>query len=412
MKLLILTMRFPYGTNHEVFFETELRALARTFEEVIILPMKIEATRRAVPGNVECWAPIASSGRWLYAQSFFHPQFWVTMARLLVGCANAGKFGWVQLRSCVVSASFDLAMRRHGNLKELLKSRDLVVYAYWGAITALCLPLAKAKGAVTCARYHGVDLYLERQENGGYIPFRREVQAAADLNVFVSEQGREYFASRAGAEVGGQQVVSRLGSPDFGPPSARTLETESRAAVLMVSVSQIVPVKRVHLIARLAKNMALRRPVEWHHFGGGHSTLLATELATDMPANLTVRMHGTTANSEIRRFYRSNRVDLFVNLSASEGIPVSVMEALSADIPAVAAKVGGTSEVVIDGQSGMLVPPEQCERSAELAVRVLEALAYDGLLSQCSAREIWLQLCDAEKNASAFAALLRGLAVR
>ncbi|WP_176730482.1 glycosyltransferase [Devosia insulae] len=411
MKLLVLTMRYPYGSQHEVFFEPELRALAQAFEDVTILPMKAAAGRRALPSNVKCWRPLASHGRWLYVLGLLNPTAWKTLARLLSDCFKGGRLGWPQLRSSIVAACFDLAMRRHRGLNELLKSPDLVVYSYWGAIPALCLPLAKAKGAATCSRYHGVDLYLERQENAGYIPFRREVQAATDLNVFVSEQGKDYFAYHADAKASGEQVVARLGSPDFGPPLARPSTRSPDEPIVIVSVSQIVPVKRVHLIARLAKSMAQERRVEWHHFGSGHSQLLENELA-NIPSGLAVKMHGATENSDIQSFYRRTSVALFANLSESEGLPVSVMEALNADIPAVAANVGGTSEVVIDGRSGMLVPPDQCEASEALAARVLNALGEGGLLLRCSPREIWNRYCDAAQNSASFASLLRGLTAR
>lgn len=413
MKLLVLTMRYPYGSHHEVFFETELQALADAFDEVIVLPMKIEPGRRNLPDNVTCWQPLASHGRWLYVWGLLHPRSWATFVQLLQECNRTSHLGWGQLRNCLVAACFDLAMRRHRGLNELLNSPNLVVYSYWGTIPALCLPLAKAKGkgTATCSRYHGVDLYLERQENGGFIPFRREVQAATDLNVFVSEQGKDYFAYHADVKARGEQVVARLGSPDFGPPLARPSTRPLDEPIVMVSVSQIVPVKRVHLIARLAKSMAQERRVEWHHFGSGYSKLLANELA-EMPSGLAVKMHGATKNSDIQSFYRHTLVTLFVNLSESEGLPVSVMEALNADIPAVAANVGGTAEVVIEGRSGLLVPPDQCEASEALARRILGALGEGGLLLRCSPREVWSRYCDAAQNSASLASRLKDLIAR
>ena len=46
---------------------------------------------------------------------------------------------------------------------------------------------------------------------------------------------------------------------------------------------------------------------------------------------------------------RQQNVDLFVNLSTTEGLPVSIMEAMAHRIPAIATEVGGTPEIVIDG---------------------------------------------------------------
>lgn len=62
--------------------------------------------------------------------------------------------------------------------------------------------------------------------------------------------------------------------------------------------------------------------------------------------------------------------DLFVFPSHSEGLPQAVLEAMNCGLPVVATDVGGTSEAVRDGETGILVPAHDPERLA-LAVRSL-----------------------------------------
>ncbi len=49
--------------------------------------------------------------------------------------------------------------------------------------------------------------------------------------------------------------------------------------------------------------------------------------------------------------------DVFVLPSFAEGVPVSLMEACASGLPVIATQVGGVSELVIDGETGFIVPP-------------------------------------------------------
>lgn len=66
-----------------------------------------------------------------------------------------------------------------------------------------------------------------------------------------------------------------------------------------------------------------------------------------------VRFLGT--RDDIANLLRS--CDVFVLPSLSEGLPVSVIEAMAAARPVVATDIEGTDEIVVDGETGCLVPP-------------------------------------------------------
>jgi len=75
--------------------------------------------------------------------------------------------------------------------------------------------------------------------------------------------------------------------------------------------------------------------------------------------------------------YRENVVDylhasdLFVLPSLFEGMPLSILEAMGAELPVIATAVDGTPEVVVEGETGLLVPPADPPALAEAVNRLL-----------------------------------------
>ncbi|HEY4706344.1 MAG TPA: glycosyltransferase [Thermodesulfobacteriota bacterium] len=77
-----------------------------------------------------------------------------------------------------------------------------------------------------------------------------------------------------------------------------------------------------------------------------------------------VRFLGTRA--DVESILRS--LDVFVLSSVSEGLPLTVLEAMAAGRPIVATRVGGIPEAIEDGVDGLLVPPDD-ERGLAAAIK-------------------------------------------
>ena len=113
----------------------------------------------------------------------------------------------------------------------------------------------------------------------------------------------------------------------------------------------------------------------------------------------SVIFHGAVPNKKVMAFYKQNVVQVFINTSQSEGLPVSIMEAQSFGIPVLATKVGGVGEIIIDGENGYLMPAKiGADEVAQYIERLyrLNEEAYRAMRTR--AREIWLEKFNMEKN--------------
>lgn len=71
--------------------------------------------------------------------------------------------------------------------------------------------------------------------------------------------------------------------------------------------------------------------------------------------NLSITMTGWVRRNDVPRLLSG--IDIFVNPSLTEGLPISVMEAMAMQKPVVATDVGGTSDLINNGEDGFLIPP-------------------------------------------------------
>lgn len=76
-----------------------------------------------------------------------------------------------------------------------------------------------------------------------------------------------------------------------------------------------------------------------------------------------------TSRKELLNYYQRNSI--FVLPSYSEGMPSSILEAMSCGMPIVATNISGINEIIVDGEAGLLVPPRNPERLADAIIKLL-----------------------------------------
>ena len=74
--------------------------------------------------------------------------------------------------------------------------------------------------------------------------------------------------------------------------------------------------------------------------------------------------------------------DIYVNSSLWEALPLTLLEAMSSKIPIVATNVSGNSEVIIDGQTGLLIKPKSEHEIAKAVKKIINNPTLDKKLAE------------------------------
>lgn len=259
-------------------------------------------------------------------------------------------------RSSVQSYGLYQEIKETISLESLNCYSDIILYSYWlnpmsAAICHFKRYLKKRVNAnvYAIARAHGQgDLYLE-PDTGTYRPNATLLSKELDMVYSISENGARHLQKQGISNVS----ISRLGVriPDIQDIDLPNLSEKK----VIVSCSVINSNKRV---IDIAKGVALlEMPISWIHFGSGPEEQQVVQWCKEnMPAHISWKINGWTDNQNVISYYIENHPDAFVNLSYVEGIPVSIMEAMSCGIPCVATDTGASSEIVQSGRNGYLVP--------------------------------------------------------
>ena len=108
------------------------------------------------------------------------------------------------------------------------------------------------------------------------------------------------------------------------------------------------------------------------------------ERARTLGLNGSVRFLG--AIPDAARFLP--RFDVFVLSSVLEGMSNALLEAMAAGRPAVATRVGGNTELVVDGETGFLVPPKDPQALADAVARLLRDPALARRFGEAARRRV------------------------
>ena len=85
-----------------------------------------------------------------------------------------------------------------------------------------------------------------------------------------------------------------------------------------------------------------------------------------------IKFIGKVDNSKVASYLQTMDIFVVPSISSSETFGVAVIEASSCAIPVIASDIGGLSEVIVDGETGFLIPPRNEEAIAEKIIKLIE----------------------------------------
>ena len=411
-ELLLFTGSYPYPVAAEnTFLPQELNVLGSYFQRIVVAPVSIDGEPiEANFPNVSVETGFAKVAR-SKPRRVMHSLLAIVDGVFLAECfANRSLF--VRHPRAFRRALAEYARSKiaeewiRGFVATKGKAADWVICTWWfDGVTWGASRFANAIGIPVVTRAHGYDLY-EARHHPPYIPFRAQSLEAV-TNVYAdSEAGARYVMERY-PRYSSKVAVGRLGVEDPGFLNPASDDGTFR----LLSCSFILPVKRIDLIVRGLAELARRFPdrnFEWTHIGSGSTrSELASLAANILPPNARASFMDYPGKEALYRHYRERPIDMFLNVSQSEGTPVAIMEAMSVGIPVLATAVGGNKEIV-GPENGVLVgsDPEPVEIAAALAAIFDDHTTLRRFREGSRAR--WQRSYSSQVNYASFAASIKG----
>lgn len=351
-KMIIVTHSFPYGSAERSFLQPEVDILNK-FYDISYVTRNIKDDKTGIVDiesniyrydshknyNIVC----------LVLKTLFAKDFWKELKYILI---KKKKF----FKCIKQTISIYMRTLHFGDFLREIRSKyaeeSLIWYTYWNGYETFACEKIKSKNDVVISRTHGGDLYL-KEDNNFYQPYKDIMNQNIDCLYFISDDGLNYYQRTFKKLKENQIFVSRLGTRETG---FRT-QFSKDDSIHIITLSRVFWVKRIDkLIETLSEIDDIK--INWTHIGDGElytDIVNEAKVKLEYKENIKYNFVGNFSNKDVYTFLESTVVDLIVNVSYSEGLPVSIMEAMACGIPALAVSVGGIPEIVLDGVNGFLI---------------------------------------------------------
>jgi glycosyltransferase involved in cell wall biosynthesis len=246
----------------------------------------------------------------------------------------------------------------------------------------LCL-LGKGLGMKVVLHHHGAELIQYIEGSSGLIKQVNDLAVKqADANVVLGEIWQEFLIDTYRLDPDTVHVI-RNGVPDLGGKLSekrsaylKDKDPNSHRLLLLANLSERKGVS--DLLQAVSKVVSQGYDVELNCVGGGDIATYKAK-AKSMGLEDRVKFAGWTERDGVEDFIASS--DIFVLPSYDEGLPMSILESMSAELPVIATPVGAIPEVFQDRKDILLVEPGQPDDLATAIVSLIDDAALRGKIA-------------------------------
>ena len=403
-KLYLITKTFPLGAEEKAFLQYEAELLQEKFDLTIVTTQKYVPDEKRSTVGYKVLETTGETNALDKVKNAFRFLCKREAREELADIVNRREFvlkRW--LRAWMFGTAAETFWEQFVDITGLRRDEDAILYFYWWDYK--CLGATSHKNQYPklriVARTHGYDLYHERELYGKQF-FKKQMERCLDRLYFISEYGMKYYEQQYGPDDRNRRYLYRLGVKRRMEAACMDLSTSAKLKTdpfLMVSCSNVIPIKRIHLIIEgLAKITDAN--VKWIHFGDGSMLDEMKNLASERlgdKSNIAYEFAGRVDNKAVMDFYAKGVVDCFITTTSTEGNPVSVQEALSFGIPIIGTTVSDIP-CMIQGNGVLLPENPTAEEDAEAIRKLALCSAEEQRCMREISYKIWERDYDGDTN--------------
>jgi len=356
-RIVIITEAYPY-TGGEQFLYNEFIELSKRYEEVVFFPLNKRDTKvenlpeNYVINDTLSNFKVAPSNMLLLKNSLF---VCLTIFMEVFKNKNGGYFlKKFSQHLAGIKQGLQLQKQFNAELVSLQYGPNDTYLSTWMNVGSMVLAISKFKNQIKTFsfRVNGFDIFDERRD-GNYMPYQAINFKLASNVVVLSKAGFKHIKAK--------NIYPHKLSVNYSGLYDRGVNLfDASKDFTLVSCSNVIPLKRVHLLAEALLEIDFK--LNWIHFGDGVEMSKIKTIAQSLPENITAQIKGSVSNAEVIDFYLNNSVNLFVHPSETEGLGMAIIEAQSFGIPAIGCDTGGVPEIINDTTGKLVsidVNPEQ-----------------------------------------------------